>query len=55
MTQALRFNVATLIGLLLMFAGVWCVFGLAPALIALGGLVWFTALYCLLLSRMKGS
>jgi hypothetical protein len=33
MTQAMRFNVAAVLGLLLMFAGAWRVFGWGAALL----------------------
>lgn len=47
MTQTLRFNVATFMGLLLMFAGAWIVFGLGVALLAFGTMTWLTAMFAL--------
>jgi hypothetical protein len=45
--QAMRFNVAAVFGLLLIFAGAWRVFGWGAALLAVGWLIWFTALFVL--------
>lgn len=42
--RALIFNLSILAALLLMFAGAWMVYGLGPALIAGGWLVWATTL-----------
>lgn len=41
---ALVFNLSILAALLLMFAGAWMVFGLGPALLAAGWMVWATTL-----------
>jgi hypothetical protein len=44
---ALAFNLGVLAALILIFAGVWILFGLGWALTAAGLFVWFTTLFVL--------